>query len=67
MSRFDPGREPSAWGTWQDAEALREWSFEQRTPEQRLAWLRSALELAYLSGALVPRRPVETSEQRPGE
>ena len=27
------------------------------TPEQRLAWLQSALQLAYQSGALKPRRP----------
>ncbi|HQR24780.1 MAG TPA: hypothetical protein PL152_06510 [Steroidobacteraceae bacterium] len=57
MKRFDPGQEPSAWGSFDDAEALRRWSFERRTPEQRIAWLKAALELAYQSGALKPRRP----------
>lgn len=58
MKTFDPGKEPQAWGSYEDAEALRRWSFERRTPEQRLAWLEAALELAYQSGALKPRRPV---------
>jgi len=57
MHDFDPKRVPEAWGSFEDAEALRRWSFLQRTPEQRLAWLVSALELAYQSGALKPRRP----------
>ncbi len=57
MPDFDPDQEPSAWGTWQDAEALRRWSFARRTPEQRLAWLQSALQLAYETGAIKPRRP----------
>jgi hypothetical protein len=57
MRDFDPNQEPSAWGAWEDAERLRRWSFERRTPEQRLAWLQSALELAYQSGAIKPRRP----------
>lgn len=57
MAEFDPDQLPVAWGTYEDAEALRRWSFLQRTPEQRLAWLVSALELAYQSGALKPRRP----------
>jgi len=57
MPDFDPNREPSAWGAWEDAEALRRWSFERRTPEQRLAWLQAALQLAYQSGAIKPRRP----------
>ena len=57
MPDFDPDSTPSAWGTWQDAESLRRWSFARRTPEQRLAWLQSALELAYQSGAIKPRRP----------
>ena len=56
---FDPTKAepPPAWGTYEDAAALRRWSFLQRTPEQRLAWLTAALELAYQSGALKPRRP----------
>jgi hypothetical protein len=62
MPDFDPNQEPSAWGAWEDAEALRRWSFERRTPEQRLAWLQSALQLAYQSGAIKPRRP-EPPEQ----
>jgi hypothetical protein len=57
MKRFDPNDEPRAWGTYEDAEALRRWSFQRRTPEQRLAWLEEALEIAYQSGALKPRRP----------
>lgn len=57
MKRFDPDKEPSAWGTFEDAEALRRWSFARRTPEQRLAWLTAALELAYQSGAVKPRQP----------
>ena len=57
MSSFEPDKEPFAWGTWDDAAALRRWSFARRTPEQRLAWLQAALELAYQSGALDPRRP----------
>jgi hypothetical protein len=57
MKTFDLEQEPSAWGTFEDAEAVRRWSFERRTPEQRLAWLMAALELAYQSGAVKPRRP----------
>jgi hypothetical protein len=59
MPEFDPDKDPSAWGSWEDAAALRRWSFERRTPEQRLAWLQSALELAYQSGAIKPRRPAD--------
>lgn len=44
-------------GTYADAEALRKWSFLQRTPQQRLDWLISVLKIAYASGALKPRRP----------
>jgi hypothetical protein len=57
MKNFAPDQVPQAWGSFEDAEALRRWSFERRTPEQRLAWLKAALELAYQSGALKPRRP----------
>ncbi len=42
------------FGSWQDAEKLRQWSFLQRTPEQRLQWLVEALSIAYQSGALRP-------------
>ncbi len=62
MAEFRRDELPQAWGSWEDAEALRRWSFERRTPEQRLAWLVSALELAYASGAIKPRRP-DTPEQ----
>ena len=55
LSIFQADCEPSAWGSWEDAEALRRWSFRRRTPERRLAWLVSTLELAYASGALTPR------------
>ena len=61
MKSFDPDQVPCAWGSYEDADALRRWSFERRTPEQRLAWLTAALELAYQSGAIKPRRP-ETSQ-----
>ena len=57
MRQFDPDAEPSASGSFEDAGALRRWSFERRTPEQRLAWLQAALEIACQSGALKPRRP----------
>ena len=57
MKTFDPNHEPRAWGSHEDADALRRWSFERRSPEQRLAWLTAALELAYQSGAVKPRRP----------
>jgi hypothetical protein len=65
MAYFDPGQEPIAWGSWEDADALRRWSFERRTPEQRLAWLQAALQLAYQSGALKPRRPVTPESPTP--
>jgi hypothetical protein len=58
MKEFDPDQEPSAWGSYEDAEALRRWSFRRRTPTQRLQWLQSALELAYRSGAIQPRAPI---------
>ena len=62
MTDFDPDTPPTAWGTFEDAEALRRWSFRRRTPEQRLAWLVAALEIAYQTGALAPRRPVDPSD-----
>jgi len=57
MSDFKVSEPPPAWGTFEDAEALRRWSFLQRTPEQRLNWLIDMLEVAYASGALKPHRP----------
>jgi len=53
---------PVQFGSWEDAEALRRWSFQRRSPEQRLAWLVAALEIAYGSGALralVPPAPMQ--------
>jgi len=37
VKNFDPNEPPSASVTVEDAEALRRWSFERRSPEQRLA------------------------------
>jgi uncharacterized tellurite resistance protein B-like protein len=48
---------PAGWGSYEDAERLRQWSFLQKTPEQRLEWLIEMLEIAYATGALKPRRP----------
>ena len=49
---------PTGWGTYEDARALANWSFLQKTPEQRLDWLIGVLEIAYASGALEPHRPI---------
>jgi len=40
------------WGSWGQAEDWRKQSFVERTPEQRLRWLKSALVLAYRAGAI---------------
>jgi hypothetical protein len=48
---------PVLRGTYEDAVALRRWSFRQRTPAQRLEWLVSMLRIAYQTGALKPREP----------
>lgn len=48
---------PDAWGSFADAEALRSWAFQKRTPAQRLDWLVEMLEIAYRTGALKPRTP----------
>ena len=45
---------PEDWGSWSQAEQWRRQSFAARTPAQRLRWLKSALALAYRSGALRP-------------
>jgi hypothetical protein len=45
------------FGSWQDAETLRRWSFLQRTPQQRLDWLVQALTIAYECGALKQPTP----------
>ena len=48
----------TTFGSWQDAEELRKWSFLRRTPQQRLDWLVQALSIAYQSGALkLPTAP----------
>jgi hypothetical protein len=67
MPDFDPNSPtpPPSWGSYDDAEALRRWSFLKRTPEQRLRWLQSALELAYRSGALKPRVAPDTVVAEP--
>ena len=57
MSEHSRQAPPQGWGSFEDAERLRRWSFLQRTPEQRLAWLVEMLELSYASGARKPRRP----------
>lgn len=38
-------------GSFESGERLRQWSFRQRSPQQRLDWLMEALEIAYASGA----------------
>lgn len=54
-----PGRQ---FGSWQDAEELRQWAFLRRSPQQRLDWLVEALTIAYQCGALKPAAtPVATS------
>ncbi len=40
------------WGSWEQAETWRKESFAQRSHAQRLQWLKSALVLAYRSGAI---------------
>jgi hypothetical protein len=61
MKEFGRHEIPVAWGSWEDARALQRWAFLQKTPEQRLAWLESVLELAYRSGAVKPRVPAANS------
>jgi hypothetical protein len=39
-------------GSFEDAEALRQWAFLRRTPAERLAWLIEMLEIAYRTGAI---------------
>lgn len=52
------------WGSWEDAERWRKRDFRNRTPARRLDWLIAALELAYRSGAIKPRGPGKTREER---
>jgi len=40
------------WGSWEQAETWPGGSFAQRSHAQRLQWLKSALILAYRSGAI---------------
>jgi hypothetical protein len=59
---------PVKFGSWDDAEALRRWSFQRRSPEQRLAWLIAALKIAYGSGALRalgPPAPMQPAPMQP--
>ena len=56
---------PPMTGTYADAERLRQWSFLQRTPQQRLDWLISVLKIAYASGALRVRQPTNTHARDP--
>jgi hypothetical protein len=39
----------AGFGSWEDAEELRKWSFLRRTPQQRLDWLVDALTIAFLA------------------
>ena len=61
----DPGisEPPPMTGTYADAERLRQWSFLQRTPQQRLDWLIAVLRIAYASGALKAREPAATEHR----
>jgi hypothetical protein len=43
---------PASSGSFNDAEALRQWAFLRRTPAERLAWLIEMLEIAYRTGAI---------------
>jgi hypothetical protein len=45
-------RPSQKFGSWQDAQELRKWSFLRRSPQQRLDWLVEALTIAYQCGAL---------------
>jgi hypothetical protein len=57
MTHHDAMAPAPQFGSWQDAEELRKWSFARRTPQQRLDWLVQALSIAYGSGALKPPGP----------
>lgn len=57
-----PGPAPN-WGSWEDAERLRQQAFLERTPAQRLAWLEAALEVAYAAGTLRPPGPPDAPSQ----
>lgn len=54
--REEADRDAEDWGSFEQAEAWRKEQFAARTPEQKLAWLKSALVLAYESGARPIRR-----------
>lgn len=43
---------PVVTGSFADAEILRIWAFQRRTPAQRLNWLAEMMDVAYQSGAL---------------
>ena len=52
----EPDHDSADWGSFEQAEAWRREHFAARTPEQKLAWLKSVLVLAYQSGARPIRR-----------
>jgi hypothetical protein len=59
MNSDDLTHKPPSFGSWQDAENLRQWSFLQRTPQQRLDWLVQALTIAYECGAMKSKSPAD--------
>jgi len=64
-SRSDDPNEPPAedWGSWQQKRERKFLLGADATPEQRLAWLEEALQLALLAGAL----PKKTSREPRGD
>jgi hypothetical protein len=57
---------PVASGSFADAEILRIWAFQRRTPAQRLNWLAEMMDVAYHSGALThPALASKVSEPPP--
>ena len=57
---------PVASGSFADAEILRIWAFQRRTPAQRLNWLAEMMDVAYQSGALKhPALASKVSEPTP--
>jgi hypothetical protein len=64
VSREQSKTSAARFGAWSDAEKLREWSFLQRTPQQRLDWLVQALTIAYECGALKQRGAKPGADQQ---
>jgi hypothetical protein len=48
MTPFDPNIPPPITGSYEDARRLAEWDFLRKTPEQRLQWLISMLEIRHI-------------------